>query len=56
MQQGRGERGRGEWLPAEIEVEIETEVENPLSPADREPICSAKQLGDPLRFVQLVKI
>lgn len=49
MQQERGERerGRGEWLPVEIEVEIETEVENPLSHADSEPICSAKQLGDP---------
>lgn len=52
MQRGRGERGRGEWLPAEIEVEIETEVENPVSHADSEPICSAKQLRDPLRFIQ----
>lgn len=52
MRQGRGERGRGEWLRAEIEAE----AENPLSRAESEPRGSAKQLGDPLRFVQLVKM
>ena len=56
MRQGRGERererGRGEWLRAEIEAE----VENPLSRAESEPRGSAKKLGDPLRFVQLVKM
>lgn len=52
MRQGRGERGWGEWLRAEISAE----VENPLSRTESKPSCSAKQLGDPLRFVQLVKI
>lgn len=54
MRRGKAEweRGRGEWLRAEIEVE----VENPLSHGESEPICSVKQLRDPLRFVQLVKI
>lgn len=35
---GKRGRGRGEWLRAEREVE----VENPLSGAESQPICSAK--------------
>ena len=43
MRQGRGERGWGEWLRAEISAE----GENPLSRTESKPSCSAKQLGDP---------
>lgn len=50
MRQGRGDRGRGEWLRAEIEAE----VGNPLSHTESELICSVKQLGDPLRFLHTV--